>query len=426
MHVEAHANLAAACNFQDRYDEGEREARAAITLAPQHAGAHVNLAMSLLAQRRWAEGWAEYEWREATDLLGAQKREWAHPRWNGEEVQGRTVLVHAEQGFGDTIQFARLSATIAVTPNPNGAAGNERLHLDINGDYLGWRVALAYNKSDFYDLFGPTKRSRKGSALRLGYDHLLIYDEPRKLTWSNDISWRNGIDTLPEAQNVGSGFTRLVSAESKLAYADLRRSLGAVDDEKGLAAVGLATLNRAGDRSSSQLRGGFDFGLALPWAHSSLWLRSAAGVSQGDASDPVASYYFGGFGNNRVDNGPVKRYREVESMPGFELNAIPARRFAKQTVEWTLPPLIYESVGLPAFHLTWLRPAVFATALRTSGGTSGDGSAGSRNYVSLGGQIDLRFSVQHWNEMFLSIGAATGYRGSQRVGNEWMISLKIM
>jgi len=328
--------------------------------------------------------------------------------------------------FGDTIQFARLSATIAVTPNPNGAAGNERLHLDINGDYLGWRVALAYNKSDFYDLFGPTKRSRKGSALRLGYDHLLIYDEPRKLTWSNDISWRNGIDTLPEAQNVGSGFTRLVSAESKLAYADLRRSLGAVDDEKGLAAVGLATLNRAGDRSSSQLRGGFDFGLALPWAHSSLWLRSAAGVSQGDASDPVASYYFGGFGNNRVDNGPVKRYREVESMPGFELNAIPARRFAKQTVEWTLPPLIYESVGLPAFHLTWLRPAVFATALRTSGGTSGDGSAGSRNYVSLGGQIDLRFSVQHWNEMFLSIGAATGYRGSQRVGNEWMISLKIM
>ncbi len=324
--------------------------------------------------------------------------------------------------FGDTIQFARLSATIAVTPNPNGAAGNERLHFDVNGEYLGWRAGLAYNKSDFYDLFGPTKRSRKGSALRLGYDDILIYDEPRKLTWSNDIAWRNGIDTLPEAQNVGSGFTRLITAESKLAYTDLRRSLGAVDDEKGLAAVGLATLNRAGDRNSSQLRGGVDFGLALPWVHSSLWSRSAAGVSQGGASDPVARFYFGGFGNNRVDNGPVKRYREVEALPGYELNAVSARRFAKQMVEWNLPPLIFEAVGTPAFHLTWLRPAVFATALRTSG----DGTAGSRNHGSLGGQIDLRFSVQHWNEMFLSIGAATAYRGSQRLRNEWMVSLKIM
>jgi len=106
-HIETRANLAAACNFQDRYDNGELQARTAIAMAPQHAGAHVNLSMSLLAQRRWAEGWSEYEWREATDLLGAQRRAWAMPRWNGEAVNGKTVLVHAEQGFGDTIQFAR-------------------------------------------------------------------------------------------------------------------------------------------------------------------------------------------------------------------------------------------------------------------------------------------------------------------------------
>ncbi len=106
-HIEARANLAAACSFQDKYIEGEAEARTAIALVPQHAGAHVNLSMSLLAQRRWAEGWREYEWREQTELLGAQLRAWAQPRWNGEDVQGKTVLVHAEQGFGDTIQFAR-------------------------------------------------------------------------------------------------------------------------------------------------------------------------------------------------------------------------------------------------------------------------------------------------------------------------------
>ncbi len=105
--LEARANLAAACNFLDKYIEGEGEARTTIAMAPPHAGAHVNLSMSLLAQRRWAEGWSEYEWREQTDLLGAQRREWAKPRWNGEAVHDKTVLVHAEQGFGDTIQFAR-------------------------------------------------------------------------------------------------------------------------------------------------------------------------------------------------------------------------------------------------------------------------------------------------------------------------------
>lgn len=106
-HVETRANLAAVLNFADRYTEGEMEAREALRLAPAHAGAHVNLAVSLLAQHRWAEGWAEYEWREKTTLLDGQRRVWEMPRWEGEAVNGRTVLVHAEQGFGDTLQFVR-------------------------------------------------------------------------------------------------------------------------------------------------------------------------------------------------------------------------------------------------------------------------------------------------------------------------------
>ncbi len=106
-HAEARANLAAVLNFLDRHHEGEAEAREALRLAPFHAGGHVNLAMSLLAQHRWAEGWSEYEWREQTTLLDGQRRAWAMPRWEGEDVRGRTVLVHAEQGFGDTLQFVR-------------------------------------------------------------------------------------------------------------------------------------------------------------------------------------------------------------------------------------------------------------------------------------------------------------------------------
>ena len=106
-HVETRANLAAVLNFLDRYSESEVEAREALRLVPSHAGAHVNLAVSLLAQHRWAEGWAEYEWRQQTTLLDGQRRVWEMPRWEGEDVAGRTILVHAEQGFGDTLQFVR-------------------------------------------------------------------------------------------------------------------------------------------------------------------------------------------------------------------------------------------------------------------------------------------------------------------------------
>lgn len=106
-HVNARANLVAVLNFLDRYEEAEAQARRVLQGAPQDAGAHLNLAVTLLAQGRWAEGWAEYEWRGRTALLDGQRRTWSAPEWQGDDPAGRTVLVHAEQGFGDTLQWAR-------------------------------------------------------------------------------------------------------------------------------------------------------------------------------------------------------------------------------------------------------------------------------------------------------------------------------
>jgi len=89
--------------------------------------------------------------------------------------------------------------------------------------------------------------------------------------------------------------------------------------------------------------------------------------------------------------------------------------------ELNLPPYIFESVGTPAFYLAWLRPAVFSSLLRTNR----DIPQGGR-YANAGAQVDLRFSVLHWYDMTLSVGYAVGYRGSERAGHEWMVSLKIM
>ena len=73
-----------------------------------------------------------------------------------------------------------------------------------------------------------------------------------------------------------------------------------------------------GTNSSRSPRGGFDFGFALPWNNSSMWLYNAAGVSAGDRANALDYYYLGAFGNNFVDDGEVKRYRNYDSFPGLQ------------------------------------------------------------------------------------------------------------
>ena len=311
--------------------------------------------------------------------------------------------------------------TAADTPTGR-LQGNERDHVDLTAKYLGWRGSRAWNRSDLYDLFGPTKRSRKGFAAKLGYDDPLIFEDPRKLILSYDLEYFDKIDTLPGAQNVATAFTQLATAQVALHYSDVQQSLGAVEDEKGVTWGVLVKGSHVTGATPVQLRGDFDYGIPLPIAHSSIWLRSAAGMGTGNRDNPVANFYFGGFGNNYVDSGPIKRYREYESMPGFGIDEISGLNFARGMVEWNLPPVVFESAGTPALYLNWLRPAVFATTLWT------DPTNASRrkNYQNLGAQADLRFHVLHWYNMTLSVGYAVGFTGAHRAGDELMVSLKIM
>jgi len=323
--------------------------------------------------------------------------------------------------IADPFGFAKFGITAAYTPT-GVLPGNERGHVEVTAEYLNWRGALSWNRSDFYDLFGPTKRSRKGTAAKAGYDDLLIWDDPRRMTLKYDLAYYDGIDVLPEAQNVGITFKRLLTAEVGLYYTDVRRSLGAVDDEKGWAWSIVGTASRANNKVIPQLRGSLDFGLPLPVPNSSIWLRSVAGVASGDRDNPIANFYFGGFGNNYVDNGSIQRYREYYALPGFELNEISGQRFARGMVEVNAPPLVFEGMGVPGFHAVWLRSALFASSLWTDAGSSDQG----RNHSSIGAQADLHFSVLHWSTATLSVGYALGYEGARRKGNEFMISLKIL
>jgi tetratricopeptide (TPR) repeat protein len=98
---------------------GELEAAAAcyrkvLALEPDHPEAHSNLGIVLLAQGELADGWKEHEWRWQTPQLSKARRDFAQPQWRGEAAAGKTLLIHAEQGFGDTIQFCRYSKLAAA------------------------------------------------------------------------------------------------------------------------------------------------------------------------------------------------------------------------------------------------------------------------------------------------------------------------
>jgi tetratricopeptide (TPR) repeat protein len=80
---------------------------AALAIRPDYAEAHWNRAHVQLMHGGFREGWREYEWRLRCPGLNAYGRTFDAPRWEGETLAGKRILIHSEQGFGDTLQFAR-------------------------------------------------------------------------------------------------------------------------------------------------------------------------------------------------------------------------------------------------------------------------------------------------------------------------------
>src|SRR5262249_14989543 len=108
---EAQSNLGAVLSAAGRTAEAITGFERAVVLAPALAMPHKNLGLALLRNGDYRRGWQEYEWRWRAD--GIPPRDYPRPLWQGQPVNGKTVLLYTEQGLGDAIQFARFVTVLA-------------------------------------------------------------------------------------------------------------------------------------------------------------------------------------------------------------------------------------------------------------------------------------------------------------------------
>ena len=340
----------------------------------------------------------------------------AYPIVQGYKTTG-AVGMRAE--FADRLRIAGVNVEGSYSPDPNLPA-IERAHVSFDAHLWDWKLSGYFNNADFYDLFGPTKVSRRGESLRLAHSKFLIYDKPSTLSFEWNVAGYAGLDRLPEYQNVSTFVRNLFEANAFLKYENFSRAQGAVDEEKGVT-WGLYSRFYYGGSGFPRIWGNYDRGFLLP-RNSALWLRTSAGKSLGDFSSPYSSFYFGAFGNNYVDHQNISRYREYYSFPGYSIDQIAARSFGKVLVEYNLPPKRFRELGTTWAYVNWARLTLFSSGLFTN-----FTSTPSRDYYGdLGTQLDFRVVLFTYLNTTFSSGYAAATDKSGHVSTEYMFSLRIL
>jgi tetratricopeptide (TPR) repeat protein len=138
LHVDAYNNLGVMLREQGQLTEAALCVEQALAIEPTNGLALLNRAHLRLLQGNFAEGWPDFENR--SPVPGIARRSFEQPRWDGSSFEGRTLLVHAELGLGDTIQFLRFLPLVkrrggivlfecqrALVPLLTGVAGVDRI-----------------------------------------------------------------------------------------------------------------------------------------------------------------------------------------------------------------------------------------------------------------------------------------------------------
>ena len=322
--------------------------------------------------------------------------------------------------FTDDILLHSLDFSLGYSPNIQ-LPEKERYHFNMKWKYWEWEVGASFNKTDFYDLLGPTKRSRPGYNVNLQYHDYFLYNrKPETFDYKIRLSYWGDLKILPNYQNINFKADRLLNVMANINYSFLRTSLGGVETEQGVDYKIYLTNELVDGLSFTKIFGQASFGQLLPIRNSSVWLRLYAGKSFGEENNPFNYFYFGGFGNNYLDMYSVSRYREAESLPGRVINELAGNTYFKGLLEWNLPPVRFKKFGILPLYFTHCRLSMFAGAV----GLSDESLLHFYKAATFGTQLDFELSLFYLMKAHLSFGYAVSAAQKLLSSDEFMISLK--
>lgn len=191
-YAEALYNRGNALRDLNRHAEAIESYERALALKADYAFAHWNFADCCLLLGDFARGWQEYEWRWKLKLGENRRRDFEQPLWLGtQSLEGRTILLHSEMGFGDTLQFCRYAKEVAA---------------------LGARVVLEVQPSLLpllADLEGVTQAVPRGSPLPLFDYHCPLMSLP--------LAFKTNLSNIPaNIPYIRSDPTRVAAWQEKL------------------------------------------------------------------------------------------------------------------------------------------------------------------------------------------------------------------
>jgi FkbM family methyltransferase len=140
-YVNAHKNKGTALVWEGCLAEALESYAQALELAPDDAETHKNLGVIMLLQGRFDEGWREYRWRWRTRELTPPKYD--QPQWDGSSLDGKTILLVAEQGLGDTIHFVRYAGVLKQRYSCRVVVACHRPLLELLADCWGIDALVA-------------------------------------------------------------------------------------------------------------------------------------------------------------------------------------------------------------------------------------------------------------------------------------------